>query len=526
MSDHQVRIDSKKSPADIQFSANFNVAVPFIDRHLAEGRGTKTAFSVHGGGACTYAQLVENVNRAGNALLAAGLRPHDRVLMIVKDSCEFVYCFWGAIKAGIVPVPLNTLLRAKDYAFNIENSEAAGVIYSTEFAAEVEPALKQATHKPNVVLKAVGDGDTLEAHMKKASATLAPAPAKPDDDCFWLYSSGSTGNPKGAVHAHRDMVVTSQRYGVETIGLTENDICFSAAKLFFAYGLGNAMTFPLWVGGSAVLFPAAPNPAAMHEVIETHKPTAYFGVPTLYAAQLRSMNEKMPDLSSVRLCVSAGEALPPELLKRWTERTGRPILDGIGTTEILHIFLSNTDKALKPGASGKPVPGYESRIVDESGKPVKRGESGSLMIKGDSLLKYYWRNPEKTAASLKDGWMFTGDTYYQDADGFYFCAGRSDDMLKVGGIWCSPVEIEQKLIEHPKVLEAAVVGRKDEDELIKPEAHIVLGTASDASEALKQELLDHCKNGLARYKYPRWINFVTELPKTATGKIQRFRLRQ
>ena len=526
MADNTVRIDSQKSPAGISFSTVFNVAVPFIDRHIAEGRGAKVALRVHGGADCTYAQLAENVNRAGNALLSLGLARGDRVLMMVKDSCEFVYLFWGAIKAGIVPVPLNTLLRAKDYAFNIENSETAAVIYSPEFAAEVEPALKQAKHTPKVVLRAAGDGETLETRMRNASASLAPAPAKPDDDCFWLYSSGSTGNPKGAVHAHRDMVVTSQHYGVETIGLTENDVCFSAAKLFFAYGLGNAMTFPLWVGGSAVLFAGAPNPAIVHEVIETQRPTAYFGVPTLYGAQLRAMAEKMPDLSSVRLCVSAGEALPPELLKRWIERTDTPILDGIGTTEILHIFLSNTEAALKPGASGKPVPGYEAKIVDEAGKPVKQGDSGSLMIKGDSLLKYYWRNPEKTAASLKDGWMYTGDTYYQDADGFFFCAGRSDDMLKVGGIWCSPVEIEQKLIEHPKVLEAAVVGRKDEDELIKPEAHIVLSDAGNASDALKQELLEHCKNGLARYTYPRWINFVSELPKTATGKIQRFRLRQ
>jgi acyl-coenzyme A synthetase/AMP-(fatty) acid ligase len=249
-------------------------------------------------------------------------------------------------------------------------------------------------------------------------------------------------------------------------------------------------------------------------------------VPTLYAAQLRAMGEKMPDLKSLRLCISAGEALPPDLLKRWNERTGLTVLDGIGTTEILHIFLSNRIGDVKPGATGKPVPGYEARIVDESGKDVPTGETGSLMIKGDSLLKAYWRNPEKFAASMKDGWMYTGDTYYRDADGFFFCAGRSDDMLKVGGIWCSPVEIEMKLVEHAKVLEAAVVGQKDADELIKPAAYIVLNTASDASNALKQELLEHCKNGLARYKYPRWINFVPDLPKTATGKIQRFRLRQ
>jgi acyl-coenzyme A synthetase/AMP-(fatty) acid ligase len=263
----------------------------------------------------------------------------------------------------------------------------------------------------------------------------------------------------------------------------------------------------------------------MHEVIETHKPTVYYAVPTLYAAQLRAMNDKMPNLSSLRVCISAGEALPPELLKRWGEKTGLTILDGIGTTEILHIFLSNRIGDVKPGATGKPVPGYQAKIVDEQGKEVPTGETGALMIKGDSLLREYWRNPEKTKASLRDGWMYTGDTYYRDADGFFFCAGRSDDMLKVGGIWCSPVEIEMKLVEHPKVLEAAVVGQKDGDELIKPAAYIVLGNSGDACDALKQELLDHCKNGLARYKYPRWINFVPDLPKTATGKIQRFRLR-
>ncbi len=521
MADNIVRVDASTSPARIEFSPVFNVAVPFIDRHLAEGRGAKIAFTVHGGEKITYAQLAENVNRTGNALLAQGLKPGERVLMMVKDCCEFVYVFWGAIKAGIIPVPLNTLLRAKDYAFNIENSEAAGVVYSTEFAAEVEPAVQQSVHKPKVVLTV----PALSEHLKKAPAALAPHKSTKDDDCFWLYSSGSTGNPKGVVHTHKDMAVTSQHYGVETIGISETDVNFSAAKLFFAYGLGNAMTFPLWVGGSAILFPGAPTPATMHEVIETHKPTVYYAVPTLYAAQLRAMNDKMPDLSSLRLCISAGEALPPELLRRWQEKTGLAILDGIGTTEILHIFLSNRIGDIKPGATGKPVPGYQAKIVDEQGKEVPTGETGALMIKGDSLLREYWRNPEKTAASLRDGWMYTGDTYYRDADGFFFCAGRSDDMLKVGGIWCSPVEIEMKLVEHPKVLEAAVVGQKDGDELIKPAAYIVLGNAGDASDALKEELLEHCKNGLARYKYPRWINFVPDLPKTATGKIQRFRLR-
>ena len=525
MQDNTVHVDNSASPAKITFADSFNVAVPFIDRHLDEGRGDQVVIRIHGGGEVTYATLAEHVNRAGNALTSLGLEKGSRVPMVIKDGAEFFYVFWGAIKAGLVPVPLNTLLRAKDYTYMIENSEAAGLVYSPEFAVEVEPALEQAAHKPDVVLLTEGGGETLAKHMAAASAELSPLPATAEDDCFWLYSSGSTGNPKGVVHAHKDMVVTSQRYGVETLNITEQDVNFSAAKLFFAYGLGNGMTFPLWVGGQAVFFPGPPTPAAMHEVIETHKPTIYYGVPTLYAAQLKAMEEADADLSSLRLCISAGESLPPDLHKRWTEKTGLPLLDGIGTTEILHIFLSNRDGEFKPGASGKPVPGYEAKVVDEAGDEVPVGETGSLMIKGDSLLKYYWRNPEKTAESLRDGWMFTGDTYYRDEDEFYFCCGRSDDMLKVGGIWCSPVEIEAKLVEHPKILEAAVVGRADDDDLIKPEAFIVLNDAGDASDALSAELLEHCKTGLARYKYPRWINFVDDLPKTATGKIQRFKLR-
>ena len=525
MNNNTVSVDNTVSPAKIEFSDQFNVAVPFIDRHLEEGRGDKVIIQVHGGGEITYATLAEHVNRAGNALRDLGVRPGNRVLMMVKDAPDFYYAFWGAIKAGILPVPLNTLLRAKDYSYMIENSECAGVIYSPEFADEVEPALEDASHKPANVLKTEGDGETLAKHMASASSDLEPAKVAPGDDAFWLYSSGSTGNPKGVVHAHKDMVITSQRYAVETLGMTADDINFSAAKLFFAYGLGNAMTFPLWVGGSAVLFPGPPTPTGMHEIIEKYKPTIYYGVPTLYAAQLKAMDDEDVDLSSIRIFISAGEALPPDLLRRWQEKTGADILDGIGTTEILHIFLSNRPGDVKPGASGRTVPGYEAKIVDDDGNQVPDGETGSLMIKGDSLLKLYWRNSEKTADSLRDGWMYTGDTYYRDEDGFLFCCGRSDDMLKVGGIWCSPVEIEAKLVEHPKVLEAAVVGRADDDELIKPEAFIVLNDAGDASVEVSAELLEHCKTGLARYKYPRWFNFVDDLPKTATGKIQRFRLR-
>jgi benzoate-CoA ligase family protein len=285
------------------------------------------------------------------------------------------------------------------------------------------------------------------------------------------------------------------------------------------------MTFPLWVGATAVLAAGPPSPDMTFSMIETYRPTIYYGVPTLYAAQLRAMAKATPDLSSVRAYVSAGEALPADILRRWREKTGGVILDGIGSTEILHIFISNAAGDYRPGTSGRIVPGYEAKILGEDGMEVARGETGALMIRGGSAAKYYWNNPEKTAATMQGEWINTGDTYYQDKDGYFVYCGRNDDMMKVGGIWCSPFEIEARLIEHPKVLEAAVVARADENQLIKPEAFIVLNDRADACDALADELLEHCKGGLARYKYPRWFNFVDELPKTATGKIQRFRLR-
>ncbi|HEY5597930.1 MAG TPA: benzoate-CoA ligase family protein, partial [Kiloniellales bacterium] len=442
-----------------------------------------------------------------------------------NDGPEFYYLFWGAIKAGIVPVPLNTLLRAHDYRFMIDDSGCAGVVYSPEYAAEVEPALAQAGHKPKASLRVEGEGDTLRARMARAAADLAPKPAKAEDDCFWLYSSGTTGTPKGAVHAHRDMVVTSELYGRGVLGISETDLCFSAAKLFFAYGLGNAMTLPLWVGACTVLLPGRPDPQSTFDVIERYKPTLFFGVPTLYAAQLRALAQEPRDLSSLRACVSAGEALPADIFRRWKEKTGCLILDGIGSTEALHIFISNRADDYRPGCSGRPVPGYDAIILDDAGKEVPVGDNGHLMIRGASTAKYYWNNPEKTAATMVDGWLNTGDTYRRDKDGYFYYCGRNDDMLKVGGIWCSPFEIEAKLIEHPKVLEAAVVGRADADGLVKPAAFVVLNDPGDAGDTLTEELLQHCKSGLAKYKYPRWFSFVEQLPKTATGKIQRYKLR-
>ena len=543
MDDHRVSVDRSTTPSTIEFAARFNVAVPFIDRHLEDGRGGKVAIRAGAGAgeeSVTYGALAANVNRAGNALLDLGLAPGARLVMVVKDSPAFFYLFWGAIKAGLVPVPVSTLLRASDYCFLLEDSGCAACAYSPEFAAEVVAGLAAADPGPAHHLAtegaaegaAEGAGVTLATLMAVASEDLAPAPSAAGDDCFWLYSSGTTGTPKGAVHRHRDMVVTSEHYGVGTLGLGEDDVCFSAAKLFFAYGLGNAMSFPLWVGATSVLLAGAPSPDSTFEVIETHKPSVFYGVPTLYAAQLKALEARgavSRDLGSLRVCVSAGEALPAALYRRWKARVGVDILDGIGSTEALHIFISNRPGDVKPGTSGRVVPGYRARIVGDDGAEVKPGDSGRLLIAGDSLARLYWNNPKKTAATMLGDWLDTGDTYIQEADGTYLYCGRNDDMMKVGGIWCSPFEIEAKLIEHPKVLEAAVVGRADDAELIKPEAFVVLDDPADGdpatATATAEELLRHCKQGLAKYKYPRWFNFVDALPKTATGKIQRFKLR-
>ena len=522
---HTVTVDSSVSPSRIEYSNVFNVSVPFIDRHLEEVRGGKAAVVFDDTGeTVNYMQLAERVNRCGNLLKSLAGEPDGRVLMVVKDCPEFFYVFWGAIKAGMVPVPLNTLLRADDYRHIIEDSACAGLVYSPEYREEVTRALAGTEHHPTFVMCTEGPSSVADM-LEEASAILEPAPTSADSECFWLYSSGSTGRPKGAVHKHRDIVTTCVHYADATLGIVEDDVCFSAAKLFFAYGLGNAMTFPLWAGATAVLSGQRPTPEMTFNIIEQHRPTLYFGVPTLYAAQLRDLDETPRDLSSLRACVSAGEALPADIFRRWQEHTGTLILDGIGSTEALHIFISNTANDYRPGTSGRLVPGYDARIVDEEGAPVANGETGRLFIRGDSTAPYYWNNPERTAGTMVDGWLNTGDTYLQDSNGYYVYCGRSDDMLKVGGIWCSPVEIEGRLIEHPRVLEAAVVGRADADELIKPEAFVVLKEAGDASGALADELLEHCKSGLARYKYPRWVNFVDDLPKTATGKVQRFKLR-
>ena len=512
----------------MEVPARFNATTFFVDRHVAEGRGAMVAF-FHDEGSITYAGLQELVNRTGNALLDLGVRPEQRVLCVLLDSPEFLGAFWGAIKIGAVPIPVNTMMRADDYLYFLDDSRAPIAIVSEALLAEAGPALAKARYLRHVIVagRASGTQIAFESWVAKASARLEPFDSSKDDPAFWLYSSGSTGRPKGAVHLQHDMVVSCDTYALQVLGMTEADRTVSAAKLFFAYGLGNNLYFPLRVGGEGVLYPHRPTPDAMFELIQRHRPTLFFGVPTLYAAMLQVKEaEKRYDLSCLRLCVSAGEALPEELYRRWHERFGVEILDGIGSTEILHIFLSNRPGRARPGSTGLAVPGYEAIVADDEGRPMPAGEVGNLRVKGDSTMAYYWNQHEKTKNTLQGHWILTGDKYYQDADGYFWYCGRADDMLKVGGIWVSPVEVENTLVGHPAVLETAVVGHADTDELIKPKAFVVLKDGYAASAALEAELKAFVKDKIALYKYPRWIEFVPELPKTATGKIQRFKLRQ
>ncbi len=507
--------------------AEFNAATWFVDRHLSEGRAAAPAFR-HEEHTLTYADVLELVNRTGNALLEIGVEPENRVLMLCLDAPEFIGTFWGAIKIGAVPIPTNTLMRTADYLYFLNDSRAKVAVVSAPLLAEAGPALAEAKYLKHVLVAGGAPGRFMafEERIAKASATLDAAATSRDDPAYWQYSSGSTGFPKGAVHLQHDMVMCCETYGKQVLGIRQTDRVFSAAKLFFAYGLGATGFLPMSVGAQAMLYPQRPTPEGVFEAITRYRPTLFFGIPTLFASMLAVKDaEKRFDASSLRLCVSAGEALPEELYNRWRERFGVEIVDGIGTTEIGYIFISNRPGDARPGSTGVAVPGYELAIVDDDGRAVPRGEIGNIRVKGDSTMAYYWNKHEKTKETLFGQWIQTGDKYYQDEDGYYWYCGRSDDMLKVGGIWVSPVEVEGTLIRHTAVLEAAVVGREDTDRLVKPHAYVVLKDPATAGDALADELKLFVKDKIAPYKYPRWIEFVTELPKTATGKIQRFKLR-
>jgi len=516
----------------------FNAADYFVDRNVRQGRGHKVAiYTEHRN--YTYNDLQKMTNKTAHALRDLGVRFDDRVLILMLDVPQFYAIFWGAIKIGAVPVPVNTMLTPEDYEYYLNDSRARVLVVSDALISLISGIKGDLHYLRDLIVISETQGAYLPFRQKykMAPMTIKTEFTTGDDVGFWLYSSGSTGSPKGAIHSQYDMVVASQSYGQNVLNLTEDDICFSGARLFFAYGLGNGMYLPMSVGGAAVLNPHRPTPETIFKYLEKFRPTVFFGVPTLYG-QMLAYKERQDkergtkpnpnsnhELSSVRLCVSAGEALPVDIFERWKERFGVNILDGIGSTEMLHIFLSNRLGDLRPGSTGKPVPGYELKIVDEEGMEVAQGEIGTLMVKGDSAAQAYWRKREKTRQTMQGEWVNTGDKYYVDEDGFYHAAGRADDMLKVGGIWVSPLEVENCLSHHPAVLEVAVVGRKDEHDLVKPAAFVVLRDGFSPSEALSEELKQWTLDKLAKFKYPRWIEFISDLPKSATGKIQRFKLR-
>ena len=516
-----------------EFPRQYNAAEDLVDRHLAEGRQDRIAFR-DDRGALTYGELARHVNRAGNALLALGIEPEQRVVLLLQDTTDFPAVFLGAIKAGIVPIPVNTLLTAADYEHMLVDSRARALVVSEPLLPKVETAIAHAPLLRHVLVsRPTAQGNAahghLDAHLAAASDALTAFPTTPDDVAFWLYSSGSTGAAKGAIHLHAHLMQTAKMYAQGVLGIREDDVVFSAAKLFFAYGLGNALTFPLSVGATAILMAERPTPASVLRTLHEHQPTIFCGVPTLFAAMLADTTNggmtREAGSRALRVCVSAGEALPKHVGEAWRERMGTDILDGIGTTELLHIFLSNRPGDVRYGTSGKPVPGYEVRLLGDDGQPVPAGEEGSLWVKAPSAAAAYWNQRELSTGTFQGPWTRTGDRYVCDAEGYFTYLGRSDDMLKVGGIWVSPFEVESALAQHEAVLEAAVVGHTDGDRLVKPKAYVVLRQGHAASEVLENALKDFVKSKLAPYKYPRWIEFLPDLPKMATGKIQRFRLR-
>lgn len=508
-------------------SGRYNASTTFIDANLEAGRGNKHAV-LCGNRALTYNEIAAMMNQIANALLRIGVQMEQRIMILLPDCPEFAAGFFGCIRIGAVPIPVNTLLASADYEYLLNDSRAVALIVSVPLYAAIEPIRKNLKWLKHIIVTGNAPQDAIHFNewIKNESKELAPAETSKDDPCFWLYSSGTTGFPKGAVHLQQDMAYCAENYGKQILNINENDRTFSVAKLFFAYGLGNALYFPFYVGATTILYPGRPHPKATYEVITKYKPTLVYAVPTAYSGLLAVEETSEYDLNSVRLCISAGEALPKAIFERWNTRWGIEILDGIGSTEVLHIYISNRPKELRAGSSGKIVPGYEAKIVDENDQQLAPGEVGNLLIRGESTCAYYWNQKEKTKQTIIGDWIRTGDKYSVDQDGYFWYQGRSDDMLKAGCIWVSPVEVESALMEHPVVLECAVIGCLDKDELIKPKAFVVLREGYTGSLELAEELKKHVKGKIAPYKYPRWIEFLDELPKTATGKIQRFKLRR
>ena len=510
--------------------ARFNFAQHLIGRNLA--RPAKAAY-IDDQGSLSYGDLAERIRRLAAALLAAGVRREERVLLLMHDCSDWPVSFLGAMYAGIVPVAVNTLLTPNDYAYMLQHSRAQAAIVSDTLLPTLQTALTQGGHDVKTVIVSrpsatLPEGSVaLDTLIAQHEPLAEPASTSPDDPGFWLYSSGSTGRPKGTLHSHGNPYWTAELYGTPVLGLTEHDVCFSAAKLFFAYGLGNALSFPLSVGATTILMAERPTPNATFTrwrgEVGGMRPTVFFGAPTGFAGMLASPDLPAQKDIALRLASSAGEALPGELGERFTAHFGIEIIDGLGSTEMLHIFLSNRPGQVRYGTTGWPVPGYEVELRDDDGHPVPDGETGDLFIQGPSSALMYWGNREKSRETFQGAWTKSGDKYVRNADGTYTYSGRSDDMLKVSGIYVSPFEVEATLVQHPAVLECAVIGKEDEEGLTKTKAFVVLKPGHQVDEATLKAFV---KERLAPYKYPRFIEFLTELPKTATGKIQRFRLRE